>query len=98
MRRDSGVLVLLASAGRDPAAHEDPDRFDFTREQTTAHLAFSGGLRTTASGAGLARMEGEVALRMIAERMPRLRPAGRIVPRNATVLRGVRRFPVQVGG
>jgi cytochrome P450 len=94
LRRDSGVLVLLASAGRDPAAHPDPDRFDPRREQTTAHLAFSGGAHYCL-GAALARMEGEVALEMLAQRMPRLRPAGRIVPRVATVLRGPVRFPVR---
>lgn len=94
LRRDSGVLVLLASAGRDPAAHPDPDRFDIRREQTTAHLAFSGGVHYCL-GAALARMEGEVALEMLAQRLPRLRPAGRIVPRVATVLRGPQRFPVR---
>ena len=34
------------------------------------------------------------ALRMLAERMPRLRPAGRLVPKTATILRGPRTFPV----
>jgi len=52
---------------------------------------------TQALGAALARMEGEVALEMLAQRMPRLRPAGRIVPRVATVLRGPRQFPVRAG-
>ncbi|GAA4870872.1 cytochrome P450 [Actinomycetospora straminea] len=94
LRRDTGVLVLLASAGRDPAAHPDPDRFDPHREQATTHLAFSGGAHYCL-GAALARMEGEVALEMLAERRPRLRPAGRFVPRVATVLRGPRRFGVR---
>jgi len=94
LRRDSGVLVLLASAGRDPAAHPDPDRFDLRRDQTTTHLAFSGGAHYCL-GAALARMEGEVALEMLAERMPRLRPAGKIEPRVATVLRGPIHFPVR---
>lgn len=94
VRRDTGVLVLLASAGRDPAAHPDPDRFDPRREQATAHLAFSGGAHYCL-GAALARMEGEVALEMLAQRLPRLRPSGRFVPRVATVLRGPRRFGVR---
>ena len=96
VRQDTGVLVLLASAGRDPAAHPDPDRFDPRREQVTPHLAFSGGAHYCL-GAPLARLEGEVALEMLAQRMPRLRPAGRIEPRVATVLRGPARFPVRVG-
>ncbi|MCD2188767.1 cytochrome P450 [Actinomycetospora soli] len=93
IRRDSGLLVLLAAAGRDPEAHPDPDRFDIAREQTTPHLAFSGGAHYCL-GAALARLEGEVALRLLAERLPGLRAAGRAVPRTATVLRGPRRFPV----
>ncbi|WP_018333070.1 cytochrome P450 [Actinomycetospora chiangmaiensis] len=93
LRRDSGVLVLLAAAGRDPEAHTDPERFDIAREQTTPHLAFSGGAHYCL-GAALARLEGEVALRMLAERLPGLRTAGRTVPKTATVLRGPRRFPV----
>ncbi|WP_433801458.1 cytochrome P450 [Actinomycetospora sp. CA-084318] len=93
LRRDSGVLVLLAAAGRDPEAHPDPDRFDLAREQTTPHLAFSGGAHYCL-GAALARLEGEVALRLLAERLPGLHAAGRAVPKTATVLRGPRRFPV----
>jgi hypothetical protein len=92
-RRNWGVLVLIAAAGRDPEAHPDPDRFDLRRNQTTAHLAFSGGAHYCL-GAALARLEGEVALRMLAQRMPGLRTAGRVVPRTATILRGPRTFPV----
>ncbi len=93
LRRDSGVLVLLAAANRDPAVHPDPDRFDLHREQAARHLAFSGGVHYCL-GAPLARLEGEVALRVLAERAPRLRLAGRPVPRIATVLRGPLSLPV----
>jgi cytochrome P450 len=93
LRRDSGVLVLMASANRDPEVHPDPDRFDLHREQAAPHLAFSGGAHYCL-GAPLARLEGEVALRLLAERAPRLRPAGDPVPRVATVLRGPLHLPV----
>ncbi|MQA33649.1 cytochrome P450 [Modestobacter roseus] len=96
IRRDHGVLVLLGAAGRDPAAHRDPDRFDVRRARTSAHLAFSSGAHYCL-GAPLARLEAEVALRLLAERAPRLRVAGRAVPRVATVLRGPLRFPVSAG-
>jgi cytochrome P450 len=92
-RRNWGVLVLIASAGRDPAAHPDADRFDLHRVPTTAHLAFSGGAHYCL-GAALARLEGEVALRMLAERLPGLHRAGRVTPKTATILRGPRSYPV----
>jgi cytochrome P450 len=92
-RRNWGVLILIAAAGRDPAAHPDPDRFDLHRVPTTPHLAFSGGAHYCL-GAALARLEGEVALRMLAERVPGLRRAGRVVGKTATILRGPRTFPV----
>jgi hypothetical protein len=38
-----------------------------------------------------------VALRLLAGRAPRLRPAGRAVPRVATVLRGPLSLPVTAG-
>ena len=95
LRKNSGVLLLLAGAGRDPEVHPDPDRFDVHRTPTAPHLAFSGGAHYCL-GAPLARLEGEVALRMLAERAPRLRPAGRAAPKIATVLRGPRHYPVAV--
>ncbi|MGY1749177.1 cytochrome P450 [Modestobacter sp. SYSU DS0511] len=101
LRENSGVLVLLAAARRDPAAHPDPDRFDLHRAQTgshqpPAHLAFSSGVHHCL-GAPLARLEGEVALQLLAERAPRLRAAGRSVPRVATALRGPLSLPVSAG-
>ncbi|WP_235564396.1 cytochrome P450 [Modestobacter sp. Leaf380] len=95
VRRDSGVLLLLASANRDPAVHTDPDRFDLHRVQAAPHLAFSGGAHYCL-GAPLARLEGEVALRVLAERAPGMRLAGAPTPRVATVLRGPLALPVRV--
>ncbi len=95
VRRDGGVLVLLAAANRDPAVYPDPDRFDLHRERPAPHLAFSSGVHYCL-GAPLARLEAEVALRLLAERAPGLRPAGRPQARVGTVLRGPLRLPVGV--
>lgn len=94
VRRDSGVLVLLASANRDPEVYDDPDRFDLHRAPSPAHLAFSGGVHYCL-GAPLARLEAEVALRLLAERAPALRLAGPPTRRVGTVLRGPLSLPVR---
>ncbi len=95
LRKGTLVLVLLGSAGRDPAVHRDPDRFDITREQSE-HLAFSHGAHYCL-GAPLARMEGDMAFRALAERLPNLALTGRPRQRRTTVLRGLRTLPVASG-
>ena len=83
----SKVLLYLAGANRDPAAFDDPDRFDLTRSGGAEHLAFSAGIHYCV-GAPLARMEAGVAVRRLAERFPRLARAGRLRHRPGTVIRG----------
>ena len=93
VRRGQAVLLLLGGANRDPEVFEDPARFDVTRTPAVEHLAFSSG-QHYCLGAPLARMEGEVALRALAERLPGLRPAGRVVLRQGRTIRGPQRLPV----
>lgn len=96
LRKGSYILCSIASAGRDPDRFADPDRFDITRTDASDHLAFSGGVHYCL-GAPLARLEGRIALRALAERAPRLRPAGPPVHRPTTTLRGLSAFPVTTG-
>lgn len=69
------VGCLLASANRDPAAHEAPDRFDPAREPRL-HAAFGAGIHFCV-GASLGRLEMRVALPVLFARRPGLRLAER---------------------
>jgi P450-derived glycosyltransferase activator len=94
VRRGQFVVALLGGANRDPAVYADADRFDLRRVPEADHLAFSSGIHYCV-GAPLARLEAGIALRLLAERMPGLRPAGPLRRRNASIIRGPLSFPVQ---
>ncbi|MGZ4715148.1 MAG: cytochrome P450 [Acidimicrobiales bacterium] len=64
----SPVLLLIASANRDPRRYPDPDVFDIHREDVQ-HLTFGFGLHFCL-GASLARLEGRVALDELLKRFP----------------------------
>jgi hypothetical protein len=87
------VTVLLGAANRDPGVFADPTRFDVVRSNARDHLAFSAGIHYCV-GAGLARLEGVVGLRALAERFPRLRVSGRPGRRDLQTLRGFAHPPV----
>jgi cytochrome P450 len=96
-RLDEGstVLLLLGGANRDPAVFPDPDRFDPRRPNGREHLAFAAGAHYCL-GAGLARLEGEIALRELATRFPGLRAAGAHRVRTGRNIRGRSGMPVRV--
>jgi cytochrome P450 len=62
------VLLVLASANRDPTVFEEPDRFDVGRKPA-GHLAFGGGDHRCV-GSAIARMEATVALAGLISRFP----------------------------
>ena len=66
------------------------------RQDGPANLAFSSGIHYCL-GHALARSEAAISLRMLADRMPDLALAGTVKRRNATIIRGPARLPVQRG-
>jgi cytochrome P450 len=81
------VLMLLGAANRDPAKFENPDLFDITRNDDR-HLAFGYGIHFCL-GAPLARAEGEIALRSMAERFTDWRLLQEPVYKEMITLRGL---------
>jgi cytochrome P450 len=67
----SWMHVVWASANRDDAVFEDPERFDIDRPNTAKQLAFGLGTHFCL-GAPLARMEGRVALETVFTHLPGL--------------------------
>jgi pimeloyl-[acyl-carrier protein] synthase len=67
-------VVFTAGANRDPDTFADPDRFDIERAPNL-HLAFSAGAHFCL-GAPLARLLGQIAVKMLIERLPDVHLAG----------------------
>ena len=89
------VTTILAAANRDPKVFEEPAVFDVARENAKEHISFSAG-RHYCLGAALARMEGEVGLRMLFERYPDLTVLPGATRRGTRILRGYETLPVRL--
>ena len=83
----------MNSANRDPEAFDDPERFDIGRAQNP-HVTFGHGIHFCL-GAPLARLEAEIAVTRLAERLPQIRLCGPSPSGNdSLILRGVKSLPV----
>jgi cytochrome P450 len=91
------VTTILAGANRDPEVFADPGRFDVHRENAREHISFSAG-RHYCLGAALARMEGEVGLRVLFDRYPKLRLTPGATHRQTRILRGYESLPARLAG
>ncbi|MEU7585575.1 cytochrome P450 [Micromonospora sp. NPDC049230] len=67
-------LLLIGAANHDPAVFADPQKFHPHRSDVGNHLSFGHGPHFCI-GAGLARLEAEIALTRLAESIPGLRLA-----------------------
>ncbi|MFI0189573.1 cytochrome P450 [Streptomyces sp. NPDC017082] len=91
----SPVLTSTNAANRDPGVFPEPDRLDLTRP-APRHLAFGHGPHHCA-GAPLARMELQVALGRLLERLPGMRLAcapDAVEWKTELLFRGPERLPV----
>ncbi len=94
LKRGEQVALLYGAGNRDPARFPDPHRFDITRRDN-AHLTFGLGIHYCV-GAPLARLEMQVAVQALLERLPNLRLADRPLEYRPTyVIRGLKALPVQ---
>jgi cytochrome P450 PksS len=93
--RGEMVLAVLASANRDERQFPQPDQLDLSREPNR-HLAFGLGAHYCL-GAPLARLEGQIAIRTLLERLPDLSlavPPAALRWRRGLVLHGLEALPV----
>ncbi|MFI5315882.1 MAG: cytochrome P450 [Myxococcota bacterium] len=89
IKRGDQLILLLASANRDPDAFADPDRLDVTRSDVR-HVSFSHGIHFCL-GAQLARLEASLALEALITRFPSFKLLPQNIPWSTnTILRGPR--------
>ena len=93
---DTKVMMLWAAGSLDPTVFPDPTRFDLDRDidQVRKHLAFGSGIHFC-RGVRVPRIEAQVVLEAVLDRLPGLRLDGEVVPETrAPVLQGIRKLPV----
>ena len=95
--RGDRAIALLSAANRDERIFENADRLDVTREKNR-QITFGLGLHFCL-GAPLARREGAIAFRALAQRFPNLSldvPRGDVEWWNIAGLRGLKKLPVRL--
>jgi cytochrome P450 len=96
VRRGDFVFLFLAAANRDPAHFPDPHRLDITRA-VHKHVAFGLG-HHFCLGAPLARLEAQIAVAAMLERLPNLRLASdTLTYRENFNIRGLKAIPIHFG-
>jgi cytochrome P450 len=98
IQRGDVVRAVIAAANRDPAIFSHPDQLDLTR-QDNRHLGFGQGIHYCL-GAPLARLEAEIALLTLLQRLPNLRlavPPNQLHWHSGTLFRGLQSLPVRWG-
>ena len=97
IRKRQAVIAVMGAANRDPERFQDPDRLDIER-QDNRHVAF-GWAAHFCFGAHLARLEGQIAVSTLLQRLPNLELDTKVPPvwRHNLGLRGLTALPVRFG-
>jgi 4-methoxybenzoate monooxygenase (O-demethylating) len=88
------ILLFLGAANRDPRKWEHPDTYDIERT-SYGHVGFGAGIHMCV-GQLLARLEGEVVLKALAERVRAIEILGEPIRRFNNTLRGLQHLPVRL--
>jgi cytochrome P450 len=83
------VVVWYPAANRDPAVFDEPERFDIARKPNN-HIAFGGPGPHYCLGAHLARLELNVAFKMLYDRYPDITAAGEPVMLRSNFVNGIK--------
>jgi 4-methoxybenzoate monooxygenase (O-demethylating) len=94
LEADRKILLFLGAANRDPRKWENPGSYDIERT-TYGHVGFGAGIHMCV-GQLLARLEGEVVLRALAERVRSIEIVGEPTRRYNNTLRGLKHLPVRL--
>lgn len=92
LKKGDEVGLMLGAANRDPERFAEPDRFDPARDPNP-HVSFGAGIHFCI-GAPLARLEMQIALPILFQRLPRLALKGKPQYRNAYHFHGLERLDV----
>jgi len=97
IRKRQAVIAVMGAANRDPERFPDPDRLDIERPDNR-HVAF-GWAAHFCFGAHLARLEGQIAVSTLLQRLPDLELDTNVPPvwRHNLGLRGLTALPVRFG-
>lgn len=95
---DAKVMMLYASANRDPERFENPDEFVIDRPllETKQHLSFSWGIHHCL-GAHLARLTARIGIEALVDRFPQMTMAGSTKRVLSPFLWGRKSLPVHPG-
>jgi cytochrome P450 len=89
------TLGIIGSANRDEKVFDRPEELNITREDNR-HLSFGHGIHFCL-GAPLARLEAQIAINTLVNRLPHLRlnvPPEQLTWRSSLILRGLETLPV----